>query len=219
MRLLRVLFPCAVALAASTVSSIAADLPVRSAPVYTESSKLTWNDFYVGGHIGYGFGSLDPTSFVQEFGKIDPKGFVWGGQFGLDRQYQNLVFGIAVDITSLLGKGRLSNVLCEGDCGVAGKLDFVGSVRARLGYASGAWLFYTTAGAGFGHSALDVPGASFGNTLVGWTAGGGIEAALNRNWSLRLQYLHYGFGKEVIAGQLPVSPSLDLATLGVNFRF
>lgn len=217
MRSLGTFVLAAVALCASPIAN-AADMPAK-APVYTESSKLTWNDFYFGGHIGYGFANLDPTSFADELGKIGPKGFVWGGQFGLDRQYQNLVFGVAVDVTSLTGKDHLSNVICEGDCGIAGQLDFVGSLRARIGFASGAWLFYGTGGLGIGHSVLEVPGAKFGNTLVGWTAGGGIEAALNRNWSIRAQYLHYGFGSEVIAGAVPFNPKLDLVTLGVNYRF
>lgn len=195
-------------------------MPTKAAPLYTEPSGTTWGGLYGGGHIGYGFGGIKPDFFEsEELGKLSPKGFIWGGQVGFNAQFKNLVFGVEGDLTWLQGKDRLSSILCDGDCGVAGKFDFVGTMRARLGVANGAWLFYGTLGLGLGHSVIDAGGPSYGNTLVGWTGGGGIEAMLNKNWSVRLQYLHFDFGRDTIAGELPVKNTLETVTFGVNYRF
>lgn len=216
MRSLGSAFLVAASLCASPV--FAADMPLKRAPINTEPSM--WDGLYAGGHIGYGFGAIKPDFFESEgLGKLDPKGFIWGGQVGFNTQFKNVVFGVESDLTWLHGKDRLSSVLCDGDCGVAGKLDFVGSLRARLGLANGGWLFYGTFGLGLGHSAIDAGGATFGNTLIGWTGGAGIETKLNKNWSLRAQYLHYDFGKDTIAGELPVRNTLETATIGLNYHF
>jgi opacity protein-like surface antigen len=54
----------------------------------------------------------------------------------------------------------------------------------------------------------------------GWTAGGGIEYAFVPNWSIKLEYLHYGLGGVTFSG-LTNSANLDIETVkvGVNYLF
>jgi len=64
-------------------------------------------------------------------------------------------------------------------------------------------------------------------TIVGWTAGVGIEAMFNRNWSAKAEYLYADFGKRAIfndnIGGVIVPESLRLTAnilrVGLNYRF
>jgi outer membrane immunogenic protein len=63
----------------------------------------------------------------------------------------------------------------------------------------------------------------------GWTAGGGIEYALPRNWSAKLEYDFMEFGTERLLFNLaPVAPPLihfdarqrvQVLKFGLNYRF
>ena len=66
-------------------------------------------------------------------------------------------------------------------------------------------MLYATGGvafAGIDNSITDISGffvpagtsASFSNTRVGWTAGGGIEYAVTNNWSVQAEYRYSNFG-------------------------
>jgi opacity protein-like surface antigen len=62
-------------------------------------------------------------------------------------------------------------------------------------------------------------------TQVGWTAGGGLEYALDRNWSAKIEYDYLGFGSQNIAaiapGAAPGSVDLNIQRVmaGLNYRF
>jgi outer membrane immunogenic protein len=93
------------------------------------------------------------------------------------------------------------------------RLDYLGTVRARIGYlVTPALLAYATGGLAYGgvtSSAgifgAEVPPAgpnngvwastgSFSNTRAGWTAGGGLEWMFWPNWSAKVEYLYYDLG-------------------------
>ena len=71
------------------------------------------------------------------------------------------------------------------------------------------------------------------DTRTGWTAGGGIEWAFNNHWSVKAEYLYADFGDVsyqtrnvgpafVVIPQIAthtVSTTLQVARLGINFRF
>jgi outer membrane immunogenic protein len=89
------------------------------------------------------------------------------------------------------------------------KLDFLGTVRGRLGWAANNWLFYGSGGLAYGdvRSALsfseptngDFAAASKSETRVGWAAGGGINYAWTPNWIVGVDYLHYDLGHTSIS--------------------
>jgi len=67
---------------------------------------------------------------------------------------------------------------------------------------------------------------------LGWTAGGGLEWALTRNWSVKAEYLFVKFGSINASGTVigtaagygsAISTSTDLtaniARAGVNYKF
>ena len=60
---------------------------------------------------------------------------------------------------------------------------------------------------------------------TGWTAGGGVEYGINRNWSAKLEYLHVDLGTASFMGAASGTPTLsvpitdDLARVGLNYRW
>lgn len=89
-------------------------------------------------------------------------------------------------------------------------LDYFGTVRGRLGYDFNGWLVYGTGGFAYGHASLDytsnfllggatVTSVSTGTASemhTGWTAGAGIEYAINPHWSVKAEWLHVDLGTE-----------------------
>lgn len=95
------------------------------------------------------------------------------------------------------------------------KLSSFGSVTGRIGYAPGKILYYGFGGVAWGDvkthfkaTALVEPsqGAPFtvsydersSDTHTGWTAGAGIEFAVNGRVRLRTEYAHMDFGSETL---------------------
>jgi high affinity Mn2+ porin len=210
-------------------AAVAADMPLK-APVL--KTVFSWTGFYIGGHVGYGGGSLGPgTNPLPEQGVFLPHsstGLIGGYQVGYNRQLSNhLVLGVEADasFTSPLDAPALTPAPFNTT------LDYIGTVRGRVGYAFGTWLPYLTGGVAWGHSHVNLnDGAgnifsSPGQTQPGWTAGAGIEVAVSGNWSAKAEYDYIdlsrrmydlsGFGLPAIA----VDPNIHLVKLGLNYRF
>ena len=80
-----------------------------------------------------------------------------------------------------------------------------GSLRARAGLMVGNALIYATGGLAIGQQSFDVyetesetNSESFDETMVGWTAGGGVEYAFTSNWMARIEYRYTDFGDVTI---------------------
>src|SRR5207237_8539461 len=78
---------------------------------------------------------------------------------------------------------------------VVHQLDYVGTARGRIGYASGHWLFYATGGfAWAGERFINTPDVGPDqkhiNVRPGWAAGAGVEYAFAPHWSVKLEYLY-----------------------------
>ena len=98
------------------------------------------------------------------------------------------------------------------------QLDYFGTARGRLGVVNNNVLYYATGGAAFAHvkqtaeanSAISTPPIfSTGGTtadMIGWVAGGGIEAALWDGWSAKAEYLYMDLGS--------ISTAVDVSTPG-----
>src|SRR6266540_6846662 len=69
--------------------------PPAAAPVVT---VYNWTGFYVGGHVGYGWGKKDWTDTLGLFGiSQQPDGFLGGGQVGFNYQIGQFVAGVEGD--------------------------------------------------------------------------------------------------------------------------
>lgn len=149
------------------------------------------------------------------FPNLSPDGFIGGGQIGFNWQSpgSRWVLGIEADFqgadikdgATALARPALGFPFNET---LSLDLNWFGTVRGRTGYAFGAsgnWLAYATGGLAYGHvkssvdwtrvspSALTIFSASASETLVGWTAGAGLEYAFG-NWSFGAEYLYYDLG-------------------------
>ncbi len=172
----------AVALTAAgyTVSAQAADLyGSRPYPNYTVNRVLddcSWAGPYLGGNIGYAWGSVDnnPTK---------PSGFVGGVQAGYNWQTGAFVFGVEGDLQATgaddtFAPWKFSN-------------PWFGTVRGRAGYAFvNNFLVYATGGLAFGELRAETFGLSETHTNAGWTAGVGGEFLFAQQWSAKVEYLY-----------------------------
>ena len=76
------------------------------------------------------------------------------------------------------------------------EFNFLGTARARVGYAAERTLIYVTGGAAFGNiqTGLNPPATFDSTTRVGWAAGAGLEYAFSGNWSAKAEYLFVDLG-------------------------
>jgi outer membrane immunogenic protein len=175
-----------------------------------DAITVNWTGTYAGGHIGavaakitYGNGNVDlPDGTGNEFGEFT-QGFV-GGFAGYNHQFANrVVIGVEGEINGKFGHGWKFDDLLRPTS------SWDGSIRGRLGYAaSPRALVYATGGFAFGRFSTPQAGAHepdedpveehIGKTRTGWTVGGGIQYALDANWSARIEYRHTDWGTKTI---------------------
>jgi outer membrane immunogenic protein len=160
------------------VSAQAADMNYGSRAPYTVNQPLnaySWAGPYIGGNLGYAWGSVDnnPTK---------PSGVSGGIQGGYNWQSGPFVFGL------------------EGDIQITGSDDtfapwkfsnpWFGTVRGRAGYAFNNIYLYGTGGLAFGELRAETFGLSETHTNAGWTVGVGAEFGLVQNWTAKIEYLY-----------------------------
>lgn len=210
---------------------------------------------------GSGFASPSPTAFgaptpaqtadrSQGF-NWDGSGFLGGLQAGYNWQSGTIVFGVEADIQSvdmdqsndvirpLVAPGLAGTIQHSHSQGV----DWFGTVRARLGFAiQPMMLIYATGGLAYGethHShfvrfslAGDSYAGSNSDTKAGWTVGGGAELALDRNWTVKAEYLYVDLGSSSYSsGTSPIIPNplnfynasydtqFHVIRAGINYKF
>jgi len=164
-------------------------------------------------------------------------GFIGGGQIGYNWQAgfggYSFVFGVEADIQGIANGGggnnsSWTNIPATGAnvlndsvltaVSIRKNLDYLGTVRGRLGYLiTPTLLVYGTGGLAYGGVNFNVsgwqavlpvraswPSSGFGggaysDTRVGWTAGGGLEWMFMPNWSAKVEYLYYDLGSVQMA--------------------
>lgn len=179
-----------------------------------------WSGLYMGVHAGYGWGAFDGSMIYTDATKgdgfdatgktIDAEGAIAGGQVGFNFQTGAIVWGIEADASwaDIQGDARFlpypvgypKNGSPAWD--FESQIDWLATVRARLGFASGRTLTYVTGGVAFAGSETSInvvgPGykasGSKDETLTGWVGGGGFEWLVDRHWTVRAEYLYYNFG-------------------------
>jgi len=223
------------------VPALAADMPVK-APVYKAPAAFSWTGCYIGAHAGYGWGVARAEG---DFADSKPRGFVGGGQVGCDYQASNWILGVDGSFTGSRMHDQRTELFPAGPFSrldtFATKIDWLASATARVGYAWDRWLIYARGGGAWIRDRFNDSGTAFivtfneGNALTrtGWTAGGGVEYALARNWSFLVEYDYYGFGTKSVtlagcggpgcAGSasetFPLKQNLSVVKAGINFRF
>jgi outer membrane immunogenic protein len=177
---------------------------------------------------GYGIPAYQAFSSAASASTFNSNngGFIGGGQIGYNWQFMgNFVAGLEADIqgltTSSGGRTEVRAVPVSdpngsnfvGTTSARGNLQYLGTVRGRLGYlVMPTLLVYGTGGLAYGGVSLNTAttvyndfyinagggiatgGVNFSNTQVGWTAGGGLEWMFMPNWSAKVEYLYYDLG-------------------------
>lgn len=219
----RVLFSTIGLLALTATAAVAADMPraapTTKAPAYF-APAYNWTGFYVGINGGYGWGESNWDGFGSS---TDTSGGLIGATAGYNWQTGPMVFGLEADIAWSDIRSTFTNAICPAGCET--RNTWLGTARARLGYAAGNFMPYVTGGAAFGEIQANPAGfAGVSDTNVGWTVGGGIEAAIAANWTAKLEYLYVDLGS-VGCGVTAcgLSTNVDYRTnvlrAGVNLRF
>jgi opacity protein-like surface antigen len=149
-----------------------------------------------------------------------PMSGLLGSQLGYNFQVtQQWLFGLEGDFEWGRGSSTAYTQLYDANGTPAGlsqisaALDWSASLRGRVGYTEGLWLFYTTGGVSFlrekfsvsesasssitafDHFATVGTAAGFvDKTFVGWVVGAGVENKLSEKWTIRVQYLFADYG-------------------------
>lgn len=166
--------------------------------------QYNWTGVYIGAQLGYAWSDVDADSgpfgtFNQSYG-YDVDGFIGGGHLGYNWQSQGIVFGLEADVEYTdLDEGGIGT----GGFGHRTDVNWMGSVRARLGLPMDRTLLYVTGGWAFADvdvSKHNPPGAasfgSYGSIRHGWTLGLGAEYAFAQNLTARLEYRYTDFGSD-----------------------
>jgi outer membrane immunogenic protein len=243
----------AATLVAATPAAWAADLPSAPPPqaparyVPAVAPVYNWSGIYIGINGGYAFGSTDwssPGAGIVGTGTFNTNGGLVGGTAGFNFQSGQIVYGIEGDWDWADISGSSSNTTSTidpaGICGTAGALacrfqtssNWLSTIRGRVGYAFDRVMIYATGGGAAGDvkATFSNPNTGFtgstNSTEWGWTAGGGIEAALTENITAKVEYLFVdlqnGNCSPTICGggtAVPVSFDASIVRAGLNFKF
>jgi outer membrane immunogenic protein len=265
----------AIAAVAAATGASAADLPSRKAPpppppVTYLPPPFTWTGFYVGVNGGYTWNDNKadytyygttlsdlpafPTGFLATNSSSKQNGFTGGGQAGYNYQFGQFVIGVEGDINYVGGKNsnRYSAIDTTSDLAPqsftayhTGGVDWLGTLRARAGFAVNNFLIYGTGGLAFGGTKSSTsfayyPTAEFtgtpatwygskSDTSIGWTVGAGTEYAFTNNWTAKVEYLYYKLGDTSYAltdtsgtgftANVKQQNSGNLVRAGLNYKF
>lgn len=187
-------------LAAASLAAAAVTLAVTPAQAQVTNP---WNGLYVGVNGGYAWqdvgGTYDNITTATNLGS-DLNGAVVGGQIGYNWQTAQLLLGVEFDAMTLADGGENINVASTPAAVVGTDMNYLASVRARLGWAINNWLLFGSIGWGFSEFEFteNVPSTGFSSKLRlddnGLAYGGGVEVMMSYGVSLRAEYLRYDMG-------------------------
>jgi opacity protein-like surface antigen len=247
--------------AIGTGPAFAADMAIKTPPPPVASASYSWTGFYFGVNGGYGWDptnvNFDPGTFgaivfapgfVPTSGapiglSVHPKGWLGGVHAGYNWQAATWVYGLEADFDaaningstavpfSVVGKEFGDAAAINGNLGLTQKIDSLGTIRGRLGWAANTALFYVTGGAGWARvkTTLNTFGVSVSgfnpgagslafltatSSEVRWgpAVGAGVEMAIAQNWIAGAEYLFIdisgspslAFPGASISGNLPI---------------
>jgi outer membrane immunogenic protein len=226
-----------------TAPALAADMAVKAPPPPPAPPVYDWSGFYLGLEGGGGFGSTTHQNQIfpaaNSGGNSNLRGGLAGGTYGYNWQFDHVVLGFEGDISWSGISDTFTSVnglatFCPSGFPCYTSLQWLGTDRARLGYAFDRVMIYATGGVAYGDVRATILNAGpFGidtetHLRVGYTVGGGIEAMIAPNWSVKLEYLYTDFGNHVGYAALPPPPPLqpedvylnsNIVRAGIDYHF
>lgn len=208
---------------------------------------------FSGKEAGAGFAAPPPLP-NPAFGSnaANASSWVGGGHAGYNWQQGSLVFGFETDFqgthlnSSALGGLTHNPPIVPPPAGdfasTTASIDYYGTFRGRLGFTTGQWLFFGTAGAAYGNVDLSSTFSTLGvqtfsqtsEPRIGWVGGVGLQYLLRPNVMLNFGYQYVDLGKISVAsstigvsgpalvtlGQAStVHAQFQAVTVGMSFRF
>jgi high affinity Mn2+ porin len=212
-------------------------------------SDFDWGGLYYGGHVGYARGKArvgiaelngDATGDMPAQPATSQSAVRFGSRIGtltggLQAGYNwvlpsRVLLGIEADASfpNYLAADEVAWSRVGSSAEYVEKIDYMGSVRGRLGRSVGHWLFYLTGGFAWSQGRfLASPGVTDDVDKVlhlhtGWVAGAGAEIAIAKDWMLRLEYLYRNFGHADVTfpSGTTAESSYDVhaVRLGLNYK-
>lgn len=222
----------AVIAAVTGTPAFAADMALK-APLAPAPPLYVWSGFYLGLEGGGGVGSTTHTNalFPAATSGADQnlRGGLLGGTYGYNWQFGHVVAGLEGDlswsgISDTFTSANGLPTFCPAATPCFTSLQWLGTDRARLGYAQDRFLIYATGGVAYGSVNATILNAGIFNidsethTRVGYAVGGGIEAMITPNWSAKLEYLYVDFGTSVGYTAFPPPPPLQPENVSLKFN-
>jgi outer membrane immunogenic protein len=195
---------------------------------------FTWTGPYAGGQVGYAWGK-DTASIGDFLGNYastsyTTSGVIGGAHVGYNIQLSQFVIGLEGDVNgSSLNKiynlnpfvpyfSAIGNLTNYQSLTYSAKSNVSGAIVGRVGYAWDHVLLYALGGVAFAGTTLTLQAGyptytydQADNARVGWTVGGGLEYAIDNNWSIRAEYRYAQFGTQTLYA---VNYGVGNATLG-----
>jgi outer membrane immunogenic protein len=251
----------ALILASPSTAVRAADLPAK-APT---PAAYNWSGCYAGLNGGGGGSGTSFTTTIDPgthlipadavavsttgTGSTNDSNFLAGGQAGCNWQSGTLVYGLEGDFDYIHSNPQFINATSTLTDGVTPftitqslTMDYLATVRPRVGVAADRNFAYITGGVAFtkanytqsytdGFAPPAVGSATGSKSLVGWTVGAGWEYAWTDHWTFRLEYLFASFPTTSALGAITDSAGgvntlhgssdlvIQIARAGMNFKF
>jgi len=232
----------------AAAADLSRTLPTK-APPPAVSASYDWTGFYAGGHFGYAWGNSNWTTagasgsldLAQPIDAFKESGSFFAGiQAGYNYMLANrFVVGVEADASfpsfpnlDGISIGGISTVNSPtfGQESYSETVLSSGTLRGRIGYAPGPWLFYATGGFAWSYDRLTLTNLTTSVSdmpflwRLGWAAGAGVEAPIAPHWTARLEYLFTDYGNSNVFfannGRSFTSDfSLHELRAGVNYQF
>ena len=249
----------ALLIAASRASAADLPVPARPAPAYYPVATVyDWGGGYIGINGGYAFGESEWSDLLNPSGNASSGNFhvnggLVGATIGVSGQWGAWVFGVEGDFDWQGLSGSSSSAFCTSilsapaaaaglSCKTAS--NWLGTLRARFGYAWDRVFVYGTAGGAGANVETALAGLPYQNNAeFGWTVGAGVEVALAEHWTFKAEYLFvdltnascnhgYSCGFDVAGFPGPQPPASNavnsnsavklnenIVRVGVNFKY
>jgi opacity protein-like surface antigen len=181
-----------------------------------------WTGFYAGATSGGVWGESKQIGQLTTGGRhtadatpsFGVGGAVFGVTVGYNSQFDRIwVFGLEGDLSLATASGDARQILPFNVNQVAStREDWLSTARVRLGVTpADRWLVYATGGLAVADVEASVTPSNLftseRHVRAGWTAGGGVEAAITDKVSAKLEYLHVGLEDHAYFVPTPNNPT------------
>jgi outer membrane immunogenic protein len=210
------------------IAIIGASIGNAGAADFADTDTSDWTGLYGTLSAGYSRIGLDGTQIdtappfegppgFSESDKSRSDGAALGIGLGYNYDTGDFVFGLDGDVSFLTNENQL-----EMKQTVDADYDWFATARARAGFDSDGTLLYLTGGLALLDSNFDDGADSHRETLVGWTAGAGMEQMISDSFSIKAEALYADFGSvdfTLSGDETDIDTELVLVRAGISFHF